>query len=90
LKINNCDLDSIDLFIFHQANVFMMEYMRKKCKIPKEKFHIYISEQGNTVSSTVPLALNDALNENKIKKGSKVLLAGFGVGLSISGTIINY
>ena len=87
---NNLDLNSIDLFIFHQANVFMMNFIRKRCKIPQDKFHIFIENCGNTVSSSVPLALEDALMKKKINKGSKVLLAGFGVGLSISGTIIQF
>ena len=87
---NNLDLNSIDLFIFHQANVFMMNFIRKRCKIPQDKFHIFIENCGNTVSSSVPLALEDALMKKKITKGSKVLLAGFGVGLSISGTIIQF
>ena len=87
---NNLDLNSIDLFIFHQANVFMMNFIRKRCKIPQDKFHIFIENCGNTVSSSVPLALEDALMKKKISKGSKVLLAGFGVGLSISGTIIQF
>jgi 3-oxoacyl-[acyl-carrier-protein] synthase III len=90
LILNNLDLDTIDLFIFHQANVFMMNYIRKRCKIPEDKFHVFIKNCGNTVSSSVPLALEDALIKNKIKKGSRVLLAGFGVGLSISGTIIQF
>lgn len=90
LEKNNCDLESVDLFIFHQANAFMMDFMRKKCKIPKNKFHVYIERQGNTVSSTVPLALNDAISHGLVKKGSKILLIGFGVGLSISGTIIDF
>lgn len=90
LILNNLDLKSIDLFIFHQANVFMMNFIRKRCKIPQDKFHIFIENCGNTVSSSVPLALEDALMKKKISKGSKVLLAGFGVGLSISGTIIQF
>jgi len=87
---NNLDLNSVDLFIFHQANVFMMNFIRKRCKIPQDKFHIFIENCGNTVSSSVPLALEDALMKKKIIKGSKVLLAGFGVGLSISGTVIQF
>ena len=90
IKLNDLDISQIDLFIFHQANAFMMNFMRRKCGISEEKFHIYLSETGNTVSSTIPLALNNAIMEQKIKKGSTILLIGFGVGLSISSTIIKY
>jgi 3-oxoacyl-[acyl-carrier-protein] synthase-3 len=90
LNNHDLDIDDVGLFIFHQANIYMMNFIRKRCKIPEEKFHIYIKDTANTVSSTIPLALNDALNNQKIKKGTKVMLVGFGVGLSISGSIIHY
>lgn len=88
LKKNNIDLESIDYFIFHQANQFMLEYLRKKIKIPKEKFYIDLRETGNTVSSTIPIALKKSLDNNTLKNGDTVLLAGFGVGLSWGATIV--
>ena len=90
LEKNKLQLEDIDLFIFHQANAFMMQYMRKRCKIPEEKFFIFLEDCANTVSSTIPIALLEAQKQNKISKNKKVLLAGFGVGLSIAGTIIDY
>jgi 3-oxoacyl-[acyl-carrier-protein] synthase-3 len=90
LLLNELSIDEVDLFVFHQANEYMMNFIRKRCRIPEEKFHVYLKDTANTVSSTIPLALQDAILKNKIKKGSKVLIAGFGVGLSISGTILNY
>lgn len=90
LKKNNQELEDIDLFIFHQANTFMMQFIRKRCKIPEEKFFIYIKDCANTVSSTIPIAITEAIEQGKIKKGSKVLLAGFGVGLSIASTIVEF
>lgn len=88
LNKNKMNMNEIDYFIFHQANKFMLNYLMKKIKIRKEKFHINLTETGNTVSSTIPIALKQALNENKIKSGDNVLLAGFGVGLSWGGVII--
>lgn len=90
LKKNKVSIDEIDLFIFHQANEFMLETVRKRCKIPKEKFFVFLKDCGNTVSSTIPIALAAAQSENKITKGNKVLLCGFGVGLSAGGVIIQY
>ena len=87
---NDLKMDQVDLFIFHQANAYMLEYIRRKIKIPKEKFYIYLENVGNTVSSTIPIALNDALNTKRITPGMNVLLVGFGVGYSYGATIIKY
>lgn len=85
---NNMQLDDIDLFIFHQANGFLIEHLRKKIGIPKEKFFVYMREVGNTVSSTIPIAMKEAMIAGKLKKGMKVLIVAFGVGLSWGGTVI--
>lgn len=90
LKANKLTLEEIDVFIFHQANGFLNEHLRKKIGIPKEKFFVYLREVGNTVSSTIPIALKEAFAENKVQKGNKVLLAAFGVGLSWAGTVIEF
>lgn len=87
---NNLTISQVDLFIFHQANAYMLEYMRRKINIPKEKFYIYIENVGNTVSSTIPIALDDAIKNKRIKPGMNVLLVGFGVGYSSGATIIKY
>ena len=88
LNKNNTTIEDIDFIIFHQANIFMINYLRKKIKIPKDKFYANMLNTGNTVSSTIPLALEDALESGKIIKGDKVLLCGFGVGYSWGATII--
>ena len=87
---NNLAFSQIDLFIFHQANRFMLDYIRRKLKIPEDKFFVFMSETGNTVSSTIPIALKEALVSKRIEKGMKILIAGFGVGYSFSGSIIEY
>lgn len=88
LEKNGISKDDVDLFIFHQANAFMMESVRKRCKIPEEKFFIFIKDCANTVSSTIPIALKEALNQGRIRRGMKILLTGFGVGLSAAAVII--
>ena len=88
LEKNTTNLKNIDYFIFHQANKFMLDYLRKKLDIPVEKFYNNIDNVGNTVSSTIPIALKDCILNNVIKKGDKVLLCGFGVGYSWGATII--
>ena len=89
LQKNALKREEIDLFIFHQANTFMMHTVRKRCQIPEEKFFIFIKDCGNTVSSTIPIALKEAFNQGRIKSGMKVLLAGFGVGLSAAAGVID-
>ena len=88
LKKNNLDLNEIDYFIYHQANAFMLNFLRKKSKIPKEKFFIDLYETGNTVSATIPIALKKSIDNSVVKPGDKILLAGFGVGLSWGATVI--
>ncbi len=88
LRKNNITKDNVDLFILHQANRFMLEALRKRMDIPEEKFFIYLEDCGNTVSSTIPIALRAALNQGRAKAGDTVLLAGFGVGYSWAGTLI--
>jgi 3-oxoacyl-[acyl-carrier-protein] synthase-3 len=81
-------LEEIDFFIFHQANRFMLEALRRKIKIPKEKFSINLENYGNTSSASIPMALEVAWENGLIKKNSNVLLCGFGVGYSWATTLI--
>ena len=88
LEKNEVEIDDISKFIFHQANAYMLEFLRKRCKIPEDKFYISIKDVGNTVSSTIPIAYNRLINEGGLQKGDKFLLCGFGVGLSMGAVIL--
>jgi 3-oxoacyl-[acyl-carrier-protein] synthase-3 len=88
LEKNSLKLEDVDFFIFHQANKYMLSYLRKKLKIPEDKFYIDLEETGNTVSSTIPIALKKCLMNGLIKEGQKILISGFGVGYSWGATII--
>lgn len=90
LSRNCCTMDDIDLFVFHQANAYILEALRRKLKIDADRFFVCLRDVGNTVSSTLPIALYEAERCGKIKKGNRVLLAAFGVGLSWAGTIVQY
>ena len=85
---HNLIMGDIDMFVFHQANVFMLEFLRKKMKIEKDRFYYFIENVGNTVSNTVPIALCNAIKDGFLKNKKNVVLAGFGVGLSWSGCVI--
>lgn len=88
LEKNQLLKEDIDLFVFHQANKYMMNYLRKLIDIEPEKFYYCLENVGNTVSSTIPIALYEANKENRIQKGSNILIAGFGVGYSWGATIL--
>ena len=90
LKKNNLTKEQIDYYVFHQANKFMLNTIRKVCRLPKEDFYINLEETGNTVSSTILIGLKDSLDKSLVKKGDNVMLAGFGVGLSWGGTILKF
>jgi len=89
LEKNALTVADVDYVIFHQANEYMIEYLRKKLQIPEEKFYKNMLLTGNTVASTIPIALKDSLDRGLIKKGNKVLILGFGVGYSWGGTVLN-
>jgi len=88
LSKNSLTLTDVDLYVFHQANKYILEFLRKKIKIPEEKFYYFLETVGNTVSSTIPIALYEARKEGKIRSGYNVLIAGFGVGYSWGATIL--
>ena len=88
LEKNNLTENDVDYYIFHQANAHILRKQREILEITEEKFYINLEKYGNTVSSTIPIALKDALETGKIKRGQKIMLIGFGVGLSWGATIV--
>ncbi|MET3034923.1 ketoacyl-ACP synthase III [Chryseobacterium sp. NRRL B-14859] len=90
MELNQLTMDDIDYFVFHQANSFMLNYLRRKIKIPAEKFYIDMEKTGNTVSATIPIALKNMVDKKLLKKGDKVLMAGFGVGYSWGATVLEF
>ena len=82
LEKSKLNMEQVDLFVFHQANKYMLNHLRKKIGIPEEKFFIAMEHCGNTVSSTIPIALYEAQKEGKMTESKNVILAGFGVGYS--------
>lgn len=88
LSKNDLQSEKIDLYVFHQANKHMLNHLRKKLSIEEEKFYYFMETCGNTVSSTIPIALYEAVKEKRAY--GNVLLAGFGVGYSWGGCIIKF
>ncbi len=76
------DPGAVDAYLFHQANLFMLNHLAKKLKIPKERFPTNIDRFGNTSSASIPLLLTSDLAGSIAKRRANLVLAGFGVGYS--------
>jgi 3-oxoacyl-[acyl-carrier-protein] synthase III len=90
LSRNNLGISEIDMFIFHQASKMTLDSLVQRLKIPNKKVFSNLSGIGNTVSASIPFALKGALDANLVQPGHKVILSGFGAGLSWGTVLINY
>ena len=87
-EINKTMLKDVDYIILHQANKYILEFLISQIGLDHAKCHVDMLEYGNTVSNTIPIALKDSLERGTISQGSMVMIAGFGVGYSWGGTIV--
>ncbi len=85
-----CPLSEIDLFVFHQANLRILETVFRKTRLPIEKAVITIPRYGNTSSSSLPIALDEAVKQGKMKQGSRILLCAFGGGVTWGTALIDW
>ena len=83
-------VDDIDWMVPHSANMRILEAISQGTKIPMEKILESVSEYGNTSSASIPLALGKGIKDGKVKKGDKLLMIGFGGGLTYAGVIIEW
>jgi len=90
LEKNKLDMDKIDLHVFHQANKYIATLQRKKMKIPQERYYCFYENVGNTVSSTIPIAIKEAILDGSINEGYKVLSVAQGLGYSWGGVVLNF
>lgn len=88
LDMNNLKIEDIKLIIPHQANQRIISNVAKKLNVDNDKFFVNLEKYGNTSAASVPMALCEAFESNKITKGDKVILVGFGGGLTWGSTII--
>ena len=82
--------DGIDLWVFHQANQYMLEHLRKKIGIPADRFAVAMANCGNTVSSSIPIALRELQALGRLTDGLRLGLVGFGVGYSWAATLVRW
>ena len=80
--------EDVGLYIFHQANAYLLDFLRESMKIEPDKLQVTMAHCGNTVSSSIPIALWHAGQEGRLKGDTQVLVVGFGVGYSWGATII--
>lgn len=90
LKDTNISLDAIKAVIPHQASGMSLRILREKLGISEEQFINVIENYGNTISSSIPIALYEAINTNKLQRGDNAILIGTSAGLSIGGVIFEY
>ena len=90
LEKNNIPFDQVDVFIAHQANLRIINAAAERLKLSDKKVVRNIHKYGNTTAATIPLAMQDAINEGKMKKGSTVLLAAVGAGYTVGSMVLRW
>lgn len=90
LKRTGKTMEDVDLFVFHQANARIIDLAVRKYRIPPEKYYKNIQEYGNTSAASIPLVLSELREQGKVGPGSRVLLVGFGGGLTWGGCLIEF
>lgn len=90
LKTADMNLEDLDYFIPHQANIRIIQSAAKRLNLSEDKVFVNLPKYGNTSAASIPLALDEAVRANLIKKGDNVALSGFGAGLTWAGIIIKW
>lgn len=90
LEKNGLKKEEIDYFVLHQANKRIVESVAKRMGVPIEKFPMNLQEYGNTSSASIPILLDEMNREGMLKKGQKIVIAGFGAGLSWGAAVLDW
>lgn len=90
LKKNRIRPQTVDWFILHQANQRIIDAIVKRLGISEDKFPSNVAEYGNTSSASIPILLDEMVQKGLLKKGQKIVLAGFGAGLSWGAVILKW
>ena len=88
LEDSNLSIEDIDYIVPHQANLRIIEFAAKKLKVDFNKFYVNLDRYGNTSSATIPIALNEMYEKSLLKKGKKIIMVGFGGGLTFGAALI--
>lgn len=90
LKEANLNYEDIDYYVFHQANKRIIEHVRKKLKLPEEKFYMNLQNYGNTSAASIPIAIDEMNEKGYFREDMKIVFSGFGGGLSWASTVITW
>jgi 3-oxoacyl-[acyl-carrier-protein] synthase-3 len=90
LRELDIDVDEIDVYVPHQANIRIIDHAARKLGFPPEKVVVNVDRYGNTSSGSIPLALADAVADGRVREGSKVLMTGMGAGLTWGSGLIEW
>lgn len=90
LKEDNLNYEDIDYYVFHQANKRIIEHVRKKLKLPEEKFYMNLQNYGNTSAASIPIAIDEMNEKGYFREDMKIVFSGFGGGLSWASTVITW
>ena len=80
----------LDMFIPHQANLRIAQFVQNKMGLPDDKVFNNIQKYGNTTAASIPIALSEAIEQGKVKRGDLVLLSAFGSGFTWGSVLFNY
>ncbi len=90
LEANGKTPDDVDWVVAHQANLRILEGVAERCGVPLDKFYLNIHKYGNTSSASIPIALDEAAREGRVKPGDLVLMAALGAGLSWGSALVRF
>ncbi len=90
LKDNNLTIDEIDYIVPHQANYRIIDYVVKKLKAQPDQFYKNLDHFGNTSAASIPLALDEMVAKGMVHKGNRIIMVGFGGGLTWGSILFNW
>ena len=90
LEENSISLDEIKYIVPHQANYRIVESASKRLKVPMDRFYINLNKYGNTSAASIPIALDEMNEKGMINKGDKIILVGFGGGLTWGAILLQW
>ena len=83
-------IDDVDFFIFHQANLKLIEYLMGKMRLPMSKTYTNVAEYGNTAEASIPIALCEAVEQKLVKRDQIVVVSGVGAGFTFGATVLRW
>ena len=90
LEETGTDREVVQHYLLHQANIRIIQSAAKRLKMPMEKVVVNVDRHGNTSSASIPIALEEAIHDGRIKSGQTVVMVGFGAGLTWASTVIRW